>query len=196
MWQSSFYTCVLLCTSSLHCGVGGGGKGMDLFYQYTELESSRELTWTCSAPASGAQLVGIGSRWREVWVGSEHRRNFGSNSGRRWLQHNGEESQDWKVHHCSTSGTQSGVCHRTLHAAMTAETTFNHSSKIKMHLPKWFHFIFLCQGFVCLFLFLLSPEMMPATVFACSYNTALEFPCFTEVLYAPLGWTNTVILHN
>lgn len=129
----------------------GDGKGMDQLYQYTELESSRDLTWPCSAPASGAQLVRIGSRWREVWVGSEHRRNFGSKSGRRSLQHNGGESQDWKVHHCSTSGTQSSMCHRTLHAAMTAETTFVATvAKLKCISPNGFiSFSFVRALFVC-----------------------------------------------
>lgn len=102
----------------------GGGKEMHLLYQYTELKGDRDLTWPCGAPAAGAQLVRVGSRRREVWEGSEHRRNFGSNNGRRSLQHNREESHDGKVHHCGTSGTQNGVCHLTLHVAMTAETTF------------------------------------------------------------------------
>jgi len=161
MWQSSSYTRVLLCMGSLHCQQGGG-KELDVLCQYTELKSNRDLTWPSSALASGAQLVGMGSTWREVGVGGKHRRNFGSNSGRRSIQHNGDESQDWKVHHCSASGTQSGMCHLTLHDCRNY--LCSHSSKINMHLPKWFHFIFLCEGFVCLFLFLLSPEMMPATV--------------------------------
>lgn len=102
----------------------GGGKEMHLLYQYTELKGDRDLTWPCGATASGAQLVGVGSRQREVWEGSEHRRNFGSNSSRSTLHDNRKESHDGKVHHCGTSGTQNGVCHLTLHAAMTAETTF------------------------------------------------------------------------
>lgn len=68
--QSSLYSCVLLCLGSLHGqSVTRAVVEMNLLYQYIELESNGDLTWPCSAPASGAQLVGMGSRWRE-WEAS------------------------------------------------------------------------------------------------------------------------------
>lgn len=131
-------------------------RGSAVSVHWAGQQQGFDLALKC--PASGAQLVGAGSRWTEVWVGNEHRRNSGSSTGRS-VECNGEESQDGKIHHCSIWDTEWCVSpHMT--SVGTAETAFiaTFPQVVAFHFPMWGLRLFLfllwddASYYVCLLL--------------------------------------------